>query len=375
MSELINDIPSKQYHDFKGWSLTKNSTVADFATYDPTTKTCTIINPQTFSSERTVIILYAVFENHPYSVTFYNADGTSVIETTYSTYGEKAKVPKVLPVIDESGLELAKTYKFKGYSRTLISPAQATDYVIQQNVVNVEGINVTKDLEFYAVYKEQSVYDETTDLKYFDFGEPIEYHDSNSIIIPDENKNSSYDVARGYCIEIKEGYSLTGKITLPSYYNGLPIIKMGNTFTKSNARGESANITHIFWKQSESEPCMLRELDYNDNIGSAAMKLKYIELPEGLRVIDDRFFMSFASIETITPESAEYASEKNIIFPSTLAGIGESAFNRAFAENGLINLLKIPAATARLGKSAFANQLCTIGEIEIGNTRDHSELC
>lgn len=235
---LTQYIPSKQYYDFKGWSLTKGSAVADFATYDPTTRTCTIINPQTFSAERSTILLYAVFENHPYDIFFHNPDG-EVLACTHATYGQKAVLPDIVPSIDESGLPLTQTYKFKGYSHnTPVDPDAITDdnkdYMLREYLVDVANFTITKDQHFYAIYVKQSVYDEVADLNSFVFTSSDYRETSGDSTIPSTLVSATDlnpgNAVTGLQINIKTGMRLSGKITLPAYVNGVPVVSLGNTF-------------------------------------------------------------------------------------------------------------------------------------------------
>ena len=381
---LTQKIPSKQYYDFKGWSLTKGSTVADFATYDPDTRTCTIINPQTFSVERSTILLYAVFENHPYDVYFHNPDGT-VLAITHSTYGTKAKLPDIMPSIDEGGLPLTQTYKFKGYSHGVaVDPDSINDdnrdYMLREYLSNVADFTITKDQHFYAVYVKESVYNEVTNLNYFNF-EATSYLEANTNI-PQEFRNTSYNVPDngGWIITIKQGVALSGKITLPSYYQGKPVIQIGDN-SHSSGFGSyydrtNRGITHIFWKSSEEEPCKLRVVDTSAFAGQSGengrTNIKYIELPEGLRIIGGSAFF-YSGVSTISPNGAT-AEEGSIILPSTLASISPVAFNRAFSGNTVINRVVIPSETSIISSRCFSNIDVHIIEFTFGTSTTGSRF-
>ena len=381
---MTQKIPSKQYYDFKGWSLTKGSAVADFATYDPDTRTCTIINPQTFSIERSTILLYAVFENHPYDVYFHNPDG-EVLAITHSTYGTKAKLPDIMPSIDESGLPLTQTYKFKGYSHNVaVDPDSINDdnrdYMLREYLSNVADFTITKDQHFYAVYVKESVYNEVTDLSYFDF-EATSYLEANTNI-PQEFKNTSYNIPDngGWIITIKQGVALSGKITLPSYYQGKPVVQIGN-HSHSSGFGcyydrTNRGITHIFWKSSEQEPCKLRVVDESAFAGQSGVNgttnIKYIELPEGLRTIGGSAFF-YSGVSTISPNGAT-AEEGSIILPSTLASISSVAFNRAFTGNATINRIVIPSETSIISSRCFSNIDVHIIEFTFGTSTTGSRF-
>lgn len=103
------------------------------------------------------------------------------------------------------------------------------------------------------------------------------------------------------------------------------------------------------------------------------MKLKYIELPEGLRVISERYFMSCESIETITP-IVDIPSEKSIILPSTLAVIGDRVFNNAFGNGSILDLIRVPGSVVKIGSLAIANLYCSVNQFEIGSSTNGSNL-
>ena len=386
---LTSKIPSKQYHDFKGWSLNKNSTVADFATYDPITKTCTIVDHTTsFSAENSTIILYAIFENHPYRVSFCYPNGEEFDYTT-ATFGKKAVLPSVLPYLDEKDYEVSLTevYKLKGYSRTPIDPSSINEdnqeYILRENLVNVTNTNITRDTSFYAIFIKQSVYEEPTDYNYFKFSE-FRYMDST--FAPPGFSNSIYDVENGVRIDIQDEAKLSGKITLPSYDPaGRPVVAVGPTFARANSYTlggrtyakwmPGKDITHIFWHEGNGE-CKVRIFEDKcfqawvrnnptiDGENTSEGALKYVEMPEGLRVIGSDTFFSINSLDGSLLE-----------FPSTLVSILGGAFSSAFDPNSEIATLKIPGSLARLGSGAFQNlNVRSISTLQFGDSNIGSNL-
>jgi len=214
---LTSKIPAKQYNDFKGWALDKQGTNM-VASYNETTHTCDMMQSLQFDSNTKEYTLYAIFENHPYNVTFYDVDGSTVLAVTHSTYGRPAVDPGINPSTDESSLAMDRTYKFKGYSRNLVPIAGITDRVILENVVDVSTIVVTRDMSFYAVYKEQSVYDEPTPESFFEMtGAGIHAYED------EYPGDGNYNLARACVIRPKAANTLSGKITIPSTFNGVPV--------------------------------------------------------------------------------------------------------------------------------------------------------
>jgi len=380
----VQDLPQKvisapQTYDFRGWAFEYvNPTDLDVESklaYNAETSSWTSLGlSKVFSAEQTVIKLYAVFTQTLYTIHYINPDGVE-ITTRKTTYGKPIPDPQELPVYDPGNLGLTEIYSFKGYTRNQADALPTNKNRLSSILLKLDATSVTEeDIRIYAVYMKQSVYDESTDVNCFDFTPTSYVEGVSEVVIPEAYWNSAYNVSNGYTINIKNGYKLTGKITLPSYYNGLPIITLGSTFNNSNSRGDSKEITHIFWKSSEAEPCKLRMLESSSTPASyTAMHLKYIELPEGLRVIGNRYFMSFESIETITPIT-DAPKENSIILPSTLARIGDSAFNSGFARTITLDLVKVPASVVKIGSLCFGNQLCSVEQFEIGSLTEGSNL-
>ena len=103
------------------------------------------------------------------------------------------------------------------------------------------------------------------------------------------------------------------------------------------------------------------------------MQLKYIELPEGLRVVGNQYFMSCESLETVTPVVAN-PLENSIILPSSVVVIGRDSFNDAFKVDAMLNLIRVPAATVKIDQTAFANHYCSVENFEIGTSTEGSNL-
>ena len=145
---VTEKMPYKQYCDFLGWALVKNPTQDSdwFVKYDYKNRVYEeIANPQLFSDQKSVIVLYAIFQEHPYVVSFKNPDGT-VFATTTSTYGQPAKAPDTIPTVSEADLAFNETYRFKGFSREMV-PLNATDRQINQAIVNLNNVYITHDTE------------------------------------------------------------------------------------------------------------------------------------------------------------------------------------------------------------------------------------
>lgn len=257
-------------------------------------------------------------------------------------------------------------------------PLNANENTINKAIVKLSSVHVAQDMDMWVVYKKQSVYDEVTDLNFFDFVSKAYTEESSNI--PQAFKNSSYNETDGWVVTIKQGAKLSGKITLPSYYQGKPIVQIGDNSRQLSFGcyydSENVNITHLFWKSSDTEPCKLRVIDDYAFAANSSIKktgFKYIEIPEGVRCINSSAFF-YTGITTISP-NGRTAEENSIILPSTLAYIGAVAFNRIFSlTEATINRFAIPSSTCILCSRAFANIEVPITEMTFGSSTQGSKL-
>ena len=108
-------------------------------------------------------------------------------------YGTFIAPPSTQPWINDALLELTKTYSFRGY--TSIEPGNK-NYHIATNDADVQDITserVTGPRTYYPIFTEMSVYDNI----YRDY----------------------YQISNG-SLSVKNGMSLSGKITLPLMVDG-----------------------------------------------------------------------------------------------------------------------------------------------------------
>ena len=376
---ITSKVPYKQYCDFLGWGLTKTP-LSDsdwFVKYDYVNEVYEpILNPQVFSDEKSVVVLYAIFHEHPYIVSFKNPD-SEVIATTTATYGQPAKAPSLVPSVDESSLTLNETYKFKGFSRDRV-PLDANDRQINQALVSLNNVYVTHDMDLWVVYRKQDVHDEPTNIDYFVFSN-FSYNEANidgNKFLSEYIEPNTYNVSGGVMIEIKPGVKLSGKVTLPSYSpDGKPVIAVGYTFSSEEyaSRGYSwptgslggGDITHIFWYQTEEKPCKVRMIYDYAFAGSTEnpSKLKYYEFTEGFRYVGPYAFFRCCSLDANIFELND-----------NLLVINNVAFQEAFDNSLGATVLKIPASVCAIGQFAFVGFNTTIGRIQFGNGEQGSRL-
>ena len=377
--KVTSKIPTKSYYDFKGYATDKAGTNividynADSNTLTPNTK----FDSVKFSETNSVITFYAIFIKHPYVITYKNPDD-SIITTMTATYGDPIPDPKIKCTTDESALERAQTYAFKGYTKEKENSI-TTANKLKGVLLNLSKTSVTQDTSVYACYVLQSVYDEPLDSSYFEFTD-MTYYDSN--YMPASAVNDTYNVTGGVRINLKKGVVLSGKITLPTYSpDGKPVVAVGNSFRTSMnddtntyaIKGACYDVTHVFWYKEANKEVKLRAIDrgafsasfMNAKDGSAPYKghLKYIELPESLRVID---YQAFAQLNSLDIGSIQ--------FPSTLAMIGATAFNNAFDPNSTAETLLIPGNVQYIGTYAFAGLDCKYSKLQIGDMTHGSKL-
>lgn len=386
----VQDLPEKtisapQTYDFRGWSFEYvNPTDSDIESklaYDISTNSWTTLGlSKVFSSEQTVIKLYAVFTQTLYTIHYMNPDNTE-ITTRQTTYGQPIPDPLYWPKYDPGNTAFNEVYAFKGYTRN-IADALPPKSRVNSVVLNLSKTAVTEDdLRVYAVYIKQDVHDEPLDNKYFTFTN-ASYIDSSLAL---NGTDSAYDQV-GVRIDIKDGATLQGKVTLPSYYGNLPVVIVGDSFATSYQASTSdqpywksgREITHVFWYQTEEKPCKVRHFspyafgtarnnpDYilPAKADSDPSNLVYVEMPDGLRIIDAGVFMFNKSLDISLLE-----------LPDTLVRIGNSAFATAFDSTTGTSLLKIPGAVVFIGSSAFTNlNVAQLSKLQFGDSTHGSNL-
>ena len=377
--KVTSKIPTKSYYDFKGYATDKAGAniVIDYNADNNTLTPNIKFDSVKFSETNSVITFYAIFIKHPYVITYKDPDD-SIITTMTATYGDPIPDPKIKCTTDESALERAQTYAFKGYTKEKENSI-TTANKLKGVLLNLSKTSVTQDTSVYACYVLQSVYDEPLDSSYFEFTD-MTYYDSN--YMPASAVNDTYNVTGGVRINLKKGVVLSGKITLPTYSpDGKPVVAVGNSFRTSMnddtntyaIKGACYDVTHVFWYKEANKEVKLRAIDrgafsasfMNAKDGSAPYKghLKYIELPESLRVID---YQAFAQLNSLDIGSLQ--------FPSTLAMIGATAFNNAFDPNSTAETLLIPGNVQYIGTYAFAGLDCKYSKLQIGDMTHGSKL-
>lgn len=326
--------PVRLNYDFMGWSLNKDAAPESSEVYHPN---YTLNFEQEwakikYTSTNTITKFYAIFDSTKYKVYFMNhyQDGRPDEEITVEevTAGEPLYAPDVLPVTDESKLEDNERYKLLGWvaDTQYCFPDSESEgrkhLVVLENIIS-ENVNRV----YYACYIKELVTDAPTDAAYFNFEGPQAYNDGY---------DTSYNIAQGYIVSPANGVSLKGKITIPSTYNGLPVIGI------SGITGQTG-LTHIYFYGPETIRTF-QSISSNPD-------LVYIDYPVGLRSLYAQSLANNAKLRH--PDGL-----KN----TKLAHIGNSVFMGSFDVSlGEITLFQLPGTITGIDTRGVANIQDTSG--------------
>lgn len=342
--DAFGDVSEKKpNHDFYGWALTNSAKADILINID---KSINKWNEQTLDSNTHTYTFYAICPIHKWSVKYYYKDNT-LIEEKKIPHGNYAIMSTIIPWKDDSDLPLEQTYKFLGYNRSATS----------NTVMKLEEYMITEDTVFYAIFDSNpiSVYDdihpeyfEPTTQEYNSLSSPSSWIFSD----PTEGLNSKWSIINdgivlGLCKKVK------GKLTVPAFYeyNGkkLKVIGIDASFsspgdiTNSNQAKPNAktiggntivatcygeNLTHVFFEKytdsDGNQKCNIRK--FNIATFSHSYGLKWVEFPEGLRVIDDYCFALNGDRDKKLVGSLENAN-----IGGTITEIGQSGFKNSFS--------------------------------------------
>ena len=390
LTSLLN--PSKgSTFDFVGWAT---DIAGENLVFDAEGNMTEYGQNYTFSAEsRTVITLYAIFEDHQFTVTFKNAiDSTGevgnpndkTIAIKRATYGNVVTPPDILPVaaLDNSTLALTDIYKFKGYTRLRTNTLVKSQSALRRALVDLSTMPLSEDVTLYACYMLQDVHDEPTNLDYFTFTKAQYYDtDSSTRTITNQYVNEvQYNVLDGVQIGIKNGVQLNGKITLPTYSpDGKPVIKLDPSSFRpildtsaGGVNNKSWGITHIFWYETDGKPCELREIStygFAGYIGitdvqASGSNLKFFDFAAcpKLRVIRSSAFFFIRSLDLSLFE-----------LPDSLALMDTAAFNGAFSNSMPGDVVKIPGTVHTLGSMVMMH-FPQYNLFQIGDSDNRSKL-
>ena len=211
-------------------------------------------------------------------------------------------------------------------------------------VVNLANFKSIKDYNFYAKFREVSVYENVLNDKYLVFEEVSFTHEETG------------ESVNGYSIAQNKDYVLNGKITLPTMHNGLPVVEVAEYgFACSGQTPYSPanhNITHLFWDNPENQVYRINQYAFARGNMNDVPKLTYIELPNSIYIIGQAAFQSLSNLVLTT-------------LPSGLITIKNDAFSGC--QN--LELTEISGKIQEIGASAFSGVFgYKMKTINIGNS-------
>ena len=326
-------VPSKNNYDFFGWSTdgTKEKVIISPKAEGSTDYLDNIwsnINFEEYEVDN-VVTLYAAFELHKYNATFYNYD-QSVLGTTQTEYSRinPINVINMLPSKPATDLDLTQVYGFVGWAMKS-APSR---------VLDMSTIHPIMDYEFIAVYEEKSVYDNVIDNSYLQF------------IRSGDN----------YEVQAANGVTLSGKITLPSTYNGQDIVAI-----RQGGFANQKRLTHVFFDVGTSNKITTVDADAFKGCSS----LVYYEtshIVEGI-VFNNGSFNTTDILNGMNEEQQK-------AFFYKVVSIGSNAFTRDFGKGPFdIYTLYLPAGLVTLGNNAFSNHKM-LSKIVVGDANSPSRL-
>lgn len=264
-------------------------------------------------------------------IEFYNDN--VVVSSSELGYGTTLAVPQTIPYKDDSSLPLEKTYGFKGWTDNPDMTLVKNDYELNQALKVVESYTASRNMKFYAVYMEVSVRENVLPENYFRF-----------YLTSDKN---------GYLIERR--YDLSGKITLPTSYQGLPIVGFYPWNGIIGSFQDQTSITHVFW-DSNPQISTIRSETFK-----GCRSLKYIELPKTIHTIEGKAFQN-CSLEI------------NDLSWEGLTTIGDIAFGSAFAKQSPRKTLYLSPTIKTLGMNSFSSNSGAFENIQFGAEFKPSQL-
>ncbi len=342
----------RDHWDFFGWATTPSGKKEDGSSSiiigtipEGVTDEKEIINihGQAWNNAKSSVIVegeydytfYAILTEHDYVATFKDVFSTYE-QKSYVKYSEEgafmnANVPAP---VNHGAAELYMRNTFKGWTE---DPDNAKVYAstVSDNdlpLVNVEEYPATDDYVFYAVYREESVFNQVISSDFFNFPE-INY--TESVV---DGGDTSYNIY-GCSITLKEEFKnkgyLDGKITLPTVSpTGQPVICLGSM--------QDNGITHIFFEKNDNRPNEVRYI--TNGACSDVVNLQYVDfvnMPK-LREIKSNAFNNCTRLDNIWT------------FNDPLYKIADFAFASAgFDLSGRINIILNPMLK-NLGRRAFA---------------------
>ena len=278
---VVPNIPQIIHYDSSDiWEYEENGEIKEVKTEN----LASIINNFASGNEFT---FYTKYVRHPYKITFYYDDDEEpyVKDVLYNDF--IGMPTEIYPYKDASKLALTQVYKFEYYVAKEGSAVKA----------ELESIKATRDMEFWAYFTEDSVYNNVISQDYI-------YIDNSGSI--KRKSNIGDDNFRAM---------LKGKITLPT--NGAKVVSTGLLQL-------AENITHVFFENSNNSS-LTRIDDYAFNYLSNVI---YIEIPSTVYSIGNNAFSSCKKIKYIGPPTTSVdMSERLVKLAGNITTLGFEIFN------------------------------------------------
>ena len=325
--------PSTEYNDY---TFTGNWIVKNADDNTILENYLTIENGVPIVKEVTAnVILEPVFSEtiRLWTITIFNED-KQVYQDTNCKAGTNlgsyinTNYPNVL-YKDDSLLSTKQTYGFEGYglSKTASSAIDMSKY------------EITSNLELYAIFKEQSVY-ENIHEDYFIYVE-------GSYTDP---VDSAFNIEDGYKITGIAKGGIMGKITIPYKHNGKPVYAINNSAFANNEL-----ITHVFIGRediADQNTTYLREI--GKNAFTSCTKLKYFDFASSIRIIRQEAFKLTKQLgPTTTRNNADGTIYAEYYFGGNIYRIEKQAFNQALLYENGTNFI-FSSTLTQLGERSFS---------------------
>ena len=307
---------TKENWDFWGWSTTNDTTGligSKENTKDQNDAAWEAAKATVFKADKYDYTFYAIFTIHEWTMTF-KSDSKTTFDTIPVVHGQPLIAPGAVPSLNEKDLGATERYRFLGWSQ---SPNNliVTDEK-SASIVDVTTIIASANLEFYAVFIKESVYDAISNEDWFKY---------DVIYWTDLMSETTHE---GLKVTPSNDITLSGKITLPTEHNGKPVIACGGF--------KGHQVTHLFWKGDS------KLLVYLSNAFDSVSTLQYVEMPSTLLEIAESAFTACRALAL--PDFSKCTS---------LTTIGGYAFNGSGSgEAGAI--LNIPGSVQSIGGGAFS---------------------
>ena len=334
--DAYGDISDKKAnYDFYGWAdkyTPTNEGASILVNLDKSTDTWSSL---ALTENKHDYTFYAIFSIHEYAITFHDPGHTDPY-IKYIAYGQVITGPdksKFIPYKSDAELADTLTYKFAGWS-----------LVDGGSMVDLSTYRSTKNRDFYAVFDEASVYDNVMD---------------ESLLHFDRTTYTGYygKTLDGYSIKIDDDVnkdSIVGKITIPSYHEGLPVVDIA-----ASGFAELHYVTHVFFEKDNAlGACKL--LGINDHGFSHMYALKKIYLPDSLDYMDSYSLNSSQNLETLD-------------FTASITYMSNLAINTCFSGD-LYDNLYLSGDLRHIGTNAINNAKMHIKELIIGSKDKPSQL-